>query len=124
MLMTLDSNQIKITSIADIIPKKNIIVLSPHYDDVLFMFSGYILNLKKAGILDTKSFKIKLIFSRSNYQVGARVAYILTLGWNVCNMLLVFDSSKIKIARMNYSAISVICMRFWAKSSVLLGKNQ
>lgn len=68
--MTLDANQMKITPIADIIPEKNIIVLSPHYDDVLFMLGGYILNLKKAGILGTKSFKIKLIFSRSNYQVG------------------------------------------------------
>jgi hypothetical protein len=60
----------KLTPIADIIPEKNIIVLSPHYDDVLFMLGGYILNLKKAGILGTKSFNIKLIFSRSNYQVG------------------------------------------------------
>lgn len=68
--MTLDSYQMKITPIADVIPEKNIIILSPHYDDVLFMLGGYILNLKKAGILGTKSFKIKLIFSRSNYQVG------------------------------------------------------
>jgi len=60
----------KITSIADLIPEKNIIVLSPHYDDVLFMLGGYILELKKTGLLDTKSFKIKLIFSRSSYQLG------------------------------------------------------
>lgn len=68
--MTRDSNQMKVTPIADIIPEKNIIILSPHYDDVLFMLGGYILNLKQAGLLDTKSFKIKLIFSRSSYQLG------------------------------------------------------
>jgi len=60
----------KLTSISDIIPEKNIIVLSPHYDDVLFMLGGYILELKKAGLLDTKLFNVKLIFSRSIYQVG------------------------------------------------------
>jgi len=60
----------KITSIADIIPEKNIIVLSPHYDDVLFMLGGYILELKKAGLLNTKSFQVKLVFSRSSYQLG------------------------------------------------------
>jgi len=60
----------KITPIADIIPEKNIIILSPHYDDVLFMLGGFILGLKNAGLLGTKSFKVKLIFSRSNYQVG------------------------------------------------------
>jgi len=60
----------KITPIADIIPEKNILILSPHYDDVLFMMGGYILNLKKEGILDTKNFMVKLIFSRSSYQLG------------------------------------------------------
>lgn len=65
-----DYYQMKTSPIADIIPEKNIIILSPHYDDVLFMLGGYILNLKKAGLLDTKSFNVKLIFSRSNYQVG------------------------------------------------------
>lgn len=68
--MTNDSYSMKISPIADIIPEKNILIISPHYDDVLFMLGGYILNLKKAGILNTKSFKVKLIFSRSNYQVG------------------------------------------------------
>ena len=60
----------KITPIAEIIPEKNIIVLSPHYDDVLFMLGGYILDLKNSGLLHTKTFKIKLIFSRSSYQLG------------------------------------------------------
>jgi len=68
--MTNDSYSMKISPIANIIPEKNILILSPHYDDVLFMMGGYILNLKKEGILDTKNFKVKLIFSRSSYQLG------------------------------------------------------
>lgn len=58
----------KLTPLHEIIPEKNIIILSPHYDDVLFMLGGYILELKNAGMLKTKSFAAKLIFSRSNYQ--------------------------------------------------------
>lgn len=64
----------KITTIADIIPEKNIIILSPHYDDVLFMLGGYILELKKAGLLAAKSFQVKLVFSRSSYQLGEGAA--------------------------------------------------
>jgi len=60
----------KLTPIHEVIPEKKIIILSPHYDDVLFMLGGYILNLKEAGLLNTKTFEVKLIFSRSNYQVG------------------------------------------------------
>jgi len=58
----------KLTTVDKVIPEKNIIVLSPHYDDVLFMLGGYITELKNSGLMKTKSFHIKLIFSRSNYQ--------------------------------------------------------
>ncbi|BBE20238.1 hypothetical protein AQPE_4429 [Aquipluma nitroreducens] len=61
----------KIYPIQEIIPEKNIVVFSPHFDDVLFMLGGYILELKKAGLLDTKHFHVNLLFSRSNYQAGS-----------------------------------------------------
>lgn len=57
--------------IQEIIPEKHIVVFSPHFDDVLFMLGGYILELKKAGMLDTKHFHVNLLFSRSNYQAGS-----------------------------------------------------
>ena len=57
-------------SINDIIPEKNIVVFSPHFDDVLFMLGGYINELKKEKLLDTKTFHIIIIFSRSNYLAG------------------------------------------------------
>ena len=56
--------------IKDIIPEKNIVVFSPHFDDVLFMLGGYINELKKEKILGTKNFHIIIIFSRSNYLAG------------------------------------------------------
>ena len=65
---------IKIYPIQEIIPEKNIVVFSPHFDDVLFMLGGYILELKKAGLLDTKHFHVNLLFSRSNYQAGSGCA--------------------------------------------------
>ncbi|WP_298351074.1 hypothetical protein [Runella sp.] len=61
----------KIYPIQEIIPEKHIVVFSPHFDDVLFMLGGYILELKKAGLLDTKHFHVNLLFSRSNYQAGS-----------------------------------------------------
>ena len=61
----------KIHSVNEIIPEKNIVVFSPHFDDVLFMVGGYILELKKAGLLETKHFQVNLLFSRSNYQAGS-----------------------------------------------------
>jgi hypothetical protein len=62
---------VKIYPIQKIIPEKHIVVFSPHFDDVLFMLGGYILELKKAGLLDTKHFHVNLVFSRSNYQAGS-----------------------------------------------------
>ena len=60
---------IEIAKAENVIPESNIVIFSPHYDDVLFMLGGYILSLKNAGSLDTKSFDIKLVFPRSNYQI-------------------------------------------------------
>lgn len=56
--------------IKDLIPESNIIVFSPHYDDFLFMLGGYVIELQKQALLETKNFHILLIFSRSNYLAG------------------------------------------------------
>jgi hypothetical protein len=60
-----------ITPINQVIPEKNIVFFSPHYDDFLFMLGGYVIEMKKAGLLATKHFHINLIFSQSNYQAGS-----------------------------------------------------
>lgn len=62
----------KLTSIENVIPETNIVIFSPHFDDVLFMLGGYINELKKASLLNTKNFHVVLIFSRSNYLAGSR----------------------------------------------------
>ncbi len=64
----------QIYPIQKLIPEKSIVVFSPHFDDVLFMLGGYILELKNVGLLETKNFHINLIFSRSNYQAGSGAA--------------------------------------------------
>lgn len=56
--------------IEDVIPERNIVIFSPHFDDVLFMLGGYINELKNAQLLNTKKFHIVIIFSRSNYLAG------------------------------------------------------
>jgi hypothetical protein len=61
---------IKILDIKDVIPEKNIIVFSPHYDDFLFFLGGYIFELIKNGLLSSKKFININVFSRSNYQYG------------------------------------------------------
>lgn len=55
-------------SIRDIIKEKNILILSPHYDDVLLTFGGYLDRLVRDNLLDTKNLHIVHLFSRSNYQ--------------------------------------------------------
>jgi hypothetical protein len=57
-----------IVDISKVIPEKNIIVFSPHYDDLAFFLAGYVFGLKESGIRDTKSFTNINVFSRSNYQ--------------------------------------------------------
>jgi hypothetical protein len=64
----------QIYSIQKLIPEKSIVVFSPHFDDVLFMLGGYILELKNVGLLETKNFHFNLIFSRSNYMARSGAA--------------------------------------------------
>lgn len=60
----------KIYPIEKVINEKNIVIFSPHFDDVLFMLGGYINEMKDAKLLHTKTFHIVIIFSRSNYLAG------------------------------------------------------
>ena len=60
----------KLYQVKEVIPERNIVVFSPHFDDVLFMLGGYINELRSAEQLDTKKFHIVIIFSRSNYLAG------------------------------------------------------
>lgn len=55
-------------NIEDVIPEKNIICVSPHYDDFLFFLGGYLLELKAKGLLESKKLTNISTFSRSNYQ--------------------------------------------------------
>ena len=55
----------------ELIPESNIVIFSPHYDDVLLGLGGYILGLNASGLRSSKTFRVQLIFSRSNYQVGS-----------------------------------------------------
>ncbi|REE87360.1 hypothetical protein A8990_1095 [Paenibacillus taihuensis] len=50
-----------------VIPERNIVVISPHYDDFLFFLGGYVKELAEQGLLHTKRFRIVNVFSRSNY---------------------------------------------------------
>lgn len=59
-----------ITPIQEVIPESNIVVFAPHFDDFLFMLGGYVLELKKKKLLDTKQFHILILFGRSNYLAG------------------------------------------------------
>jgi len=56
------------SNIAEVIPEKTIICVSPHYDDFLFFLGGYIFEMKRNGLLDTKRVVNINTFSRSNYQ--------------------------------------------------------
>jgi hypothetical protein len=57
-----------IHDIKEALPEKNIIILSPHYDDVPLTFGGYIHALYQKSLGKTKDFRVINIFSRSNYQ--------------------------------------------------------
>ncbi len=54
--------------IRDVIEEENIICMSPHYDDLLFFIGGYVLELKKQGLLETKMFSNVHMATRNNYQ--------------------------------------------------------
>ena len=58
-----------IKKISEVIPENNIIVLSPHYDDVALSFGGYLNALAVNHLIGGKNIRIVSIFSRSNYQV-------------------------------------------------------
>ncbi|MFH1761357.1 MAG: hypothetical protein ABIA63_09695 [bacterium] len=59
-------------NIENIIPQKNLIILSPHYDDVPLTFGGYLDALSQKKLIsdapEDKSVRIIMLFSRSNYQ--------------------------------------------------------
>ena len=62
-----------IKDIKKVIPEMNIIILSPHYDDVPLTFGGYLEALSQNRLRNTKNFRIVNIFSRSNYQARDNV---------------------------------------------------
>ena len=45
-----------VVDVAEVIKESNIIVFAPHYDDFPLMMAGYIFELKKRGLLDSKRF--------------------------------------------------------------------
>lgn len=57
-----------IKHISEVVTEKNIIILSPHYDDVILTFGGYLDALVSNRLIHTKNIHIIHIFSRSNYQ--------------------------------------------------------
>ncbi len=57
-----------IRQINDVVTEKNIIILSPHYDDVILIFGGYLDALVANQLIHTKNIHIIQIFSRTNYQ--------------------------------------------------------
>ena len=58
-----------IKKISEVVPENNIIILSPHYDDVPLAFGGYFNALAANQLIGGKHIRIISIFSRSNYQV-------------------------------------------------------
>lgn len=57
------------THISEVVTEKNVIILSPHYDDVVLTFGGYLDALVSNQLIHTKNIRIIHIFSRSNYQL-------------------------------------------------------
>lgn len=60
-----------VTKIEAIIPESSIHIFSPHYDDVLFVTGGYLLELRKTAEWERKNFTVHNVFSRSNYTARA-----------------------------------------------------
>ena len=58
-----------IKHISEVVTEKNIIILSPHYDDVVLTFGGYLDALVSNQLIHTKNIHIIHAFSRSNYQL-------------------------------------------------------
>lgn len=57
-----------IHDVKNVISEKNIVCVSPHYDDFLFFLGGYVLEMKENNLLATKRFTNISTFSRTNYQ--------------------------------------------------------
>ncbi|MCL1795281.1 MAG: hypothetical protein FWG37_00170 [Clostridia bacterium] len=57
-----------LSNMRDVIPESNIVCVSPHYDDFLFFLGGYVLAMRRGGLLETKRFCNINTFSRTNYQ--------------------------------------------------------
>ncbi len=53
----------------DVIPEPNLVILSPHYDDVVLTWGGYLNALAQSGLLKSKRIRVVHLFSRSAYQV-------------------------------------------------------
>lgn len=51
-----------------ILPEKQIVFFSPHFDDMLFCMGGFVDFLKTSGAFHDRRFHVHLLFSRSNYQ--------------------------------------------------------
>jgi len=58
-----------ITHISEVLAEENIIILSPHYDDVVLTFGGYLGAMVSNRLIHTRNIRIIHIFSRSNYQL-------------------------------------------------------
>ena len=58
------------SDIEKVIPERNIICVSPHYDDFLFFLGSYVIEMKRKGVLDSKRFTNISTVSRTNYQEG------------------------------------------------------
>lgn len=56
------------THAEDVIPEKNVICISPHYDDFLFFLGGWLLEMRQRGLLGERRIANVSTFSRSNYQ--------------------------------------------------------
>lgn len=56
------------SNIKDVLPEKNIVCLSPHYDDFLFFLGGYMIELQKNELFFEKTITNISVFSRTNYQ--------------------------------------------------------
>lgn len=56
------------TNVEKVIPEKNIVCVSPHYDDFLFFLGSWTLGMKNKNLLGSKCITNINTFSRSNYQ--------------------------------------------------------
>ncbi len=53
------------------LPESNIVILSPHFDDVPCMLGGWILAMRDSCGLASRRFRVVVVFSKSNYTCRA-----------------------------------------------------